>query len=200
MLEQGTSGTGTGKGNRNKRARPLASFCAVSQSLLAMPDTSWRTRKNRYLRTAALARVPNELETLVLQSHALAWKTVFRLLSGQPYVPILPDGRQGEPKAPSQELQLKAAKFAIERLEGATPTRGDLDRLDDATVDSEALSDAELERELLDWTAKRALGGNTSRPDGVEAPAPALVPLVRRASEAEPATDAELVDGSTDDR
>lgn len=79
----------------------------------------------------------------------VAWNTLRDLSAGKPFIPILPDGREGEPQVPSATIRMKASIEILDRLYGKAPTAAE--KMEEAkTVEAntvhqlEDLTDAEL--------------------------------------------------------
>jgi hypothetical protein len=94
-----------------------------------------------------------------------AWQTLKDLSEGKPIIPVLPDGRVGEPMIPPLSLRMKASVEILDRLYGkpmtATERQASQAKLESQTLPIDDLSDAEIVEQV-----KGALHALQSPADG----------------------------------
>lgn len=76
------------------------------------------------------------------------WLGLIELAEGKPWVPKLPDGREGPVQIPTSDVRLRAYLELADRLYGRTVPETEIARAAQAQNEYESLSDGELDAKL----------------------------------------------------
>lgn len=98
------------------------------------------------------ALIPLQERDDALETANIAWQTLKELASGRPFIPILPDGREAEPRVPTDSVRLKAATELLDRLYGRAASAAEL-REEQRTLEAspvDQMSDSEVVEQVQD--------------------------------------------------